>query len=84
MSTIATTGRMRPDTRAILRVSGTIEVVGIASAALVWVTGGMNLHGAHNNLGWFGLIVALGCIPIGTFFLLLGFAKWMNDRNRLD
>jgi hypothetical protein len=77
-------GRMRSDTRAILRVSGTIEIVGIACAIAVWASGGMTSHGPHGNLGWFALIVALGCIPTGSFFLLLGFAKWLGDRNRTE
>jgi hypothetical protein len=75
---------MRPDTRAILRVSGSIEAAGLVSAVLVWMSGGLNVHGAHTNLGWFGLIVACCCIPIGSFFLLLGFAKYLGDRTRTD
>ena len=73
---------MRRDTRAILRVAGTIECVGLLCALAVWATGGMTTHGPHGNLGWFGLVVALGCIPTGTFFLLLGAAKWKADRER--
>ena len=83
MST-ASTGTMRPDTRAILRVAGWIEVAGLVCAAAVWGTGGMTSHGPHGNLGWLGLIVALGCIPTGTFFLLLGLAKWLGDRKKTD
>lgn len=75
---------MRADTRAILRVATGIEVVGLLCAAAVWVSGGMTKHGPHGNLGWFGLIVALGCLPTGTFFLALGLAKWAGDRNRPD
>ena len=77
-------GQMRGDTRAILRVASGIELLGIACAAAVWFSGGWTKHGPHGNLGWLGLIVALGCLPTGTFFLLLGTAKWMNDRNRVD
>ncbi len=75
---------MRQDTRQILRVAGGIEVVGIVCAVAVWSTGGMTSHGPHGNLGWFALVVALGCIPTGSFFLLLGFAKWLGDRGRTD
>ncbi len=77
-------GAMRRDTRAILRVAGSIESVGLLCAVAVWATGGMTIHGPHGNLGWLGLIVALGCIPTGTFFLLLGLAKWVGDRGRTD
>ena len=78
------TGTLRRDTRAILRVAAAIEVLGLACAAAVWASGGLTSHGPHGNLGWLALIVALGCLPTGTFFLLLGTAKWMNDRNRTD
>ncbi len=71
---------MHGDTRAILRVAGIIECTGVVCAVSVWATGGMTVHGPHGNLGWLGLIVALGCIPTGTFFLLLGLAKWAGDR----
>jgi hypothetical protein len=81
---IHATGNMREDTRKILKVASCIEIVGLLCAAAVWSTGGLNVHGAHGNLGWFGLVVAAGCLPIGTFFLLLGVAKWMGDRNRTD
>ncbi len=84
MSAATAKGAMRRDTRTILRVAGSIEVVGLVCAGLVWTTGGMGAHGPHTNLGWFSLMVALGCLPTGTFFLLLGVAKWFHDRNRTD
>ena len=77
-------GKARGDTRAILRVAGIIEAVGVACAILVPLAGGMGAHGPRTNLGWFGLMVALVCLPTGTFFLLLGFAKLSNDRKRKD
>ena len=77
-------GTMRGDTRAILRVAAIIEAVGLICVLSVWRTGGMTAHGPHGNLGWFGLLVALGCLPTGTFFLLLGAAKFVNDRHRTD
>lgn len=79
-----TKGGMRRDTRAILRVAGSIEIAGLLCAIAVWLSGGLNSHGPHNNLGWFGLIVALGCLPTGTFFLVLGLAKWLGDQKRTD
>ena len=78
------TAGMRRDTRAFLRVAAWIEGAGLICAAAVWASGGMTTHGPHGNLGWFGLIVALGCIPTGTFFLLLGAAKWAGDRKRTE
>ena len=84
MSAAAVKGRMRQDTRSILRVAGIIEVVGVVCGLAVWASGGMTSHGPHGNVGWFALIVALGCVPTGSFFLLLGFAKWMGDRGRKD
>lgn len=82
MASGALPGRMRPDTKAILRVASVIEFAGVVCAITVWISGGMTKHGPHGNLGWFGLIVALGCIPTGTFFLMLGLAKWVGDRGR--
>jgi hypothetical protein len=84
MSAIVAKGQMRQDTRSILRVAGMIEAVGILCALAVWASGGMSAHGPQGNVGWFALIVALGCIPTGSFFLLLGGAKLMGDRSRTD
>ena len=78
------TGKLRRDTRAILRVAAGIELLGLACAAAVWASGGLTAHGPHGNLGWLGLIVACGCLPSGTFFLLLGAGKWISDRSRTD
>ena len=77
-------GPMRRDTRTILRVSLMIEGIGILCAIVIMLTGGMTVHGPQNNLGWLALVIALGCIPTGTFFLLLALAKWHNDRTRED
>ncbi len=77
-------GKTRRDTRAILRVATSIELLGLVCAFAVWAGGGLTVHGPHTNIGWLWLIVALGCLPTGTFFLLLGTAKWFNDRNRTD
>jgi len=84
MSPAVKKGSMRRDTRAILRVSTIIESIGILSAIGVALSGGMTVHGPRNNFGWLVLVIALGCIPTGTFFLLLGIAKWFGDRNRTD
>jgi hypothetical protein len=84
MITESAKGRMRRDTRAILRFSVTTVVVGILCAAAVWTSGGMTAHGPHGTVGWFALLVALCCLPAGTFFMLLGIAKWTGDRSRTD
>lgn len=84
MSVTQVQGRMRSDTRSILRFSTTIVAVGIVCAIAVWASGGMTTHGPHGTIGWFALLVALCCLPAGTFFLILGVAKWMGDRNRTD
>jgi hypothetical protein len=78
------TGKMRPDTRAILRVAAAIELLGLVCAGAVWAGGGLTVHGPHTDIGWLWMIVALGCLPTGTFFLLLGTAKWLGDGNRVD
>jgi len=77
-----TTGKMRNDTRTILRVGTGIFIAGVIFAILVKIGGGIGQHGPPTNLGWFGLIFALGCLPASGFLLLLGFAKWFEDRRR--
>jgi hypothetical protein len=75
-------GTMRRDTRAILRFSVTTVVVGIICAVAVYASGGMTAHGPHGTVGWFALLVALCCLPAGSFFMILGLAKWSGDRSR--
>lgn len=77
-------GRMRDDTRAFLRVSSIIEITGILCVILVYLTGGFAVHGPHNTVGWLGLLVALGCLPTGSLFLLIGLGKWYEDRRRVS
>ncbi len=73
---------MREDTRTFLRVSSSIEAAGILCVLIVLLTGGFRAHGPTTNLGWLCLIIAMGCLPTGTLFLLLGLAKWYEDRKR--
>jgi len=73
---------MRSDTRTILRTGTGMFIMGAICAALVLATGGIGQHGPRNNLGWFSLIFALGCLPFAGFLLLLGLAKWVGDRKR--
>ncbi|WP_074652707.1 hypothetical protein [Terriglobus roseus] len=75
---------MRRDTRSILRFSVTTVVIGFVCAAAVYASGGMTSHGPHGTVGWFALLVALCCLPAGSFFLILGIAKWSGDRSRTD
>jgi hypothetical protein len=38
--------------------------------------------GPHTNSGWLALMVAMGCLPMGTLILALGLAKLIGDRRR--
>lgn len=75
-------GRMRDDTRAILRAGAGIFTFGFLSALLVPLTGGIRPHGPHSGLGWVGLIFCMAALPIAAFLLILGLAKWYEDRRR--
>ncbi len=75
-------GAMREDTLTILRVGGGIFTFGALSAILVPLSGGMTMHGPRNGMGWTGLIFALGSLPLAGFLLLLGAAKWYEDKRR--
>ena len=77
-------GRMRRDTRAILRVALPIEVVGLVCSAIVIVSGGVSQHGPTTTAGWLALMIGLGCVPTGTLFLLIGVGKYFEDRKRMD
>jgi len=79
-----TTGKMRRDTRTILRVAIPIEVIGLICSALVVFTGGVSAHGPTNTGGWIALMIGLGCVPTGTLFFLLGIGKYFEDRKRVD
>jgi hypothetical protein len=74
---------MRPDTRKLLTTGAGIFLVGAVSALLTMtVFGGIGRQGPHTNLGWLGLMLAMGCLPTGTLTLLLGVAKLSGDRKR--
>jgi hypothetical protein len=69
-------------TRQILQWGGSIFALGLVSALLlVTVLGGFTPTGAHTNTGWFALILALMCIPLGALALTLGVAKWARNRS---
>jgi hypothetical protein len=74
---------MQPDTRKLLRTGGAIFAVGaVAAALMITAFGGVSRQGPHTNPGWLALMIAIGCLPMGTLLLLLGAAKWWGDRNR--
>lgn len=77
-------GRMRRDTRAILRVAVPIEILGLICSAVVIISGGVSAHGPTTTAGWIALMIGLGCMPTGTLFLLLGLGKYFEDRKRTD
>ncbi len=77
-------GRMRRDTRAILRVALPIEILGLICSAIVIVSGGVSQHGPTTTAGWLALMIGLGCVPTGTLFLLIGIGKYFEDRKRPD
>jgi len=74
---------MRPDTRKLLITGAAIFLTGAVAALLAeTVFGGIGRQGPHTNLGWLGLMLAMGCLPTGTLTLLLGLAKLSGDRRR--
>jgi hypothetical protein len=67
--------------RQLLQWGASILGAGLLSAVLLeTVLGGYSPTGAHNNLGWFALIVALMCIPFGGMLTALGAAKALRRR----
>ena len=74
---------MQPDTRKLLITGAAIFLTGAVAALLAQtVFGGIGRQGPHTNLGWLGLMLAMGCLPTGTLTLLLGLAKLSGDRKR--
>jgi hypothetical protein len=68
-------------TRQLLQWGSSIVATGLLAAILLQtIFGGFSPTGAHTNIGWFALIVALMCIPFGGLLLLLGIAKWLRNR----
>jgi len=74
---------MQPDTRKLLITGSAIFLTGAVAALLAeTLFGGIGRQGPHTNLGWLGLMLAMGCLPTGTLTLLLGLAKLSGDRRR--
>ncbi|HEY0263273.1 MAG TPA: hypothetical protein VGC07_02000 [Granulicella sp.] len=71
---------MQQDTRQLLRTGIWIFGTGALSAALMlWAFGGVTRQGPHTNSGWLALIIAMGCLPMGTLVLSLGLIKLLGE-----
>jgi hypothetical protein len=72
---------MHPDTRKLIRTGLAIFLTGaIAAALMLTVFGGISKQGPHTNMGWLALMLAMGCLPLGTLTLLLAFSKLLGER----
>jgi high-affinity K+ transport system ATPase subunit B len=70
-------------TRPILYAGLSMLAVGFLTVLLLQtLLGGFSPTGAHTNLGWMALIVALMCIPFGALLTALGAAKALRNRPR--
>lgn len=71
-------------TATLLRAGVRILITGLICIALtIFVLGGVDRHGPHNNAAWFTLIVAMACLPLALMLLTLGAAKWLRNRPKL-
>jgi hypothetical protein len=67
--------------RQLLQWGASMLGAGLVSAVLLeTLLGGFSPTGAHTNVGWFALIVALMCIPFGGLLTALGAAKALRNR----
>jgi hypothetical protein len=74
---------LQRDTRQLLRTGVAIFLCGALAALLtVTVFGGIGHQGPHTNSGWLALMVAMGCLPMGTLTLALGVSKLIGDRKK--
>jgi hypothetical protein len=74
---------MRPDTRQLFRIGLFLFLSGALAAVLaLTVCGGIGRQGPHSNSGWLALMVAMGCLPLGTLTLALALAKLIGERKR--
>ncbi len=74
---------MHQDTRQLFRAGLAIFLTGVLAA--VWaltIGGGISRQGPHTNSGWLALMVAMGCLPLGTMTLALALAKLVGKRKR--
>jgi hypothetical protein len=74
---------MHQDTRQLLRTGLAIFLTGVLAAVFaLTVGGGISRQGPHTNSGWLALMIAMGCLPLGTLTLLLALAKLVGKRKR--
>jgi hypothetical protein len=74
---------MQRDTRQLFRTGLAIFLAGVLAAVLaLTVGGGIGRQGPHTNSGWMALMVAMGCLPLGTLTLALALAKLFGSRKR--
>jgi len=74
---------MQRDTRQLLRTGLAVFGTGALAALLaITVFGGIGRQGPHTNSGWLALMVAMGCLPIGTLTLAVAIAKLIGGRRR--
>jgi len=75
---------LKNDARILLRTGISLISVGAISALLIFTSfGGITRRqGPHTNAGWLALMVAMGCLPVGTLSLLLGLSKAIGNRSR--
>jgi hypothetical protein len=74
---------MQRDTRQLLRTGLAIFGAGVLAALLTQtVFGGIGRQGPHTNSGWLALMIAMGCLPMGTLTLALAIAKLIGERKR--
>jgi high-affinity K+ transport system ATPase subunit B len=69
--------------RQILYTGLSMLAAGLLAVLLLQsLLGGFSPTGAHTNLGWMALIIALMCIPFGALLTALGAAKALRNRGR--
>jgi hypothetical protein len=74
---------MQKDTRTLLRSGLGIFLSGaVAAGLMLTVLGGVTRQGPHTNGGWLALMIAMGCLPMGTLITLLAILKLFGDRSR--
>jgi hypothetical protein len=74
---------MQRDTRQLFRTGLVLFLSGALAAVLALIVGGGIGHqGPRSNFGWLALMVAMGCLPLGTLTLALALAKLLGGRKR--
>ncbi|MGP8260826.1 MAG: hypothetical protein ACLQM6_12840 [Acidobacteriaceae bacterium] len=74
---------MQRDTRQLFRTGLGLFLTGVVAAVLaLTLGGGMSRQGPHSNAGWLALMVAMGCLPLGTLTLALALAKLIGERKK--